>query len=345
MNNKKYILDEISNDLNIYKYKDEDFTIYKARVIYSALSKWIKISTLDSDLLEDEWDNIGQSKKYISNKAKIFLQNIIDIYPEARNWFYPEDMKENPETLIIDRLKNAGELVKSGFNTKLALPSYEECIISNSQKVTRGIEENNIQMHAGLVQLKLIDNSCKVDKKLLFEFYGVEDKNATEIWNIYLKNCEWRKRPEITCQIFNKYSKVNFFRSWEENYKLREGEISIYKENHNDYGVIKKIKGEIYTSQFKSVLVEEYEIRRFLYALKCEASNNTIAYYRYIEEGGVVELNLKSALPNHENNILLALGWPKNSIKDNTNLIFSIHVWEFIKLILENLNIVLREID
>lgn len=344
MNNKKHILDEMSSDLDIYKYKDEDSISYKARVIYSALSKWVKISTWDSDILEEE-ENIGKSRKYLSNKAKDFLQNILDIYPEIRTWFYPKDMKENPETLIIDRLKNSGEIVKSGFNTKFALPNYEECIISNKAKVTRGIENNEIQMHTGLVQLKLLEDNCNIDKQDVFEFYGVEDKNAKEIWNIYLKSAEWRKRQDITCQIFNKYSKVNFYRSWDESYKLREGEISIYKENHSDYGVIKKVNGEIYTSQFTSILVDNYEIRRFLYGLKSEASNNTIAYYKYKGEGRTVELNLKSALPKHENNILLALGWPKNSIQDTNNLIFSIRVWEFIKLILENLNIVLREID
>ncbi|CEP95572.1 Uncharacterised protein [[Clostridium] sordellii] len=345
MNNKAQILSEISNDLNIGQYKEENFILYKSRVIYSALSKWIKISTLDKDILKDKEYDIGQSSKYLVNKAKEILENIIEVFPEINIWFHPKGMKESPEILIIDRLKNSGEIIKSGFRTQLALPTYEECIISDNTKVTRGIENNEMHVYTGLVQLKSLDNICKIDKTGLFEFYGLEDKTAQEIWYKYIKNAEWKKRKSITCNIFNKYSKFNFYRSWEENYNLKDGEISIYKENYNDYGVIKNIDGEIYTSQFTRPLVESYEIRRFMYALKCEVKNNTIANYKYIGKYDAVELNLRSALPNHENNILLALGWPKNSIQDTNNLIFNIHVWEFVKLILENLNIVTREID
>lgn len=345
MNNEKQIINEISSDLKIYKHKEEGYITYKSRVIYSALSKWIKISTLDLDILDDKEAHIGQSRKYLSNKAKIFLENMIELFPEIRDWFYPKDMQEKPEIIIIDRLKNAGEIIKSGFDTYLALPNYEECVICNKVKVTRGIENNEIQMYTGLTQLKELENDCEMNKHVLFEFYGVENKTAHEIWDIYINNIEWRKRTDISCQIFNKYSKVNFYKSWDDNYELKEGEISIYKENHNDFGVIKKINNEIYTSQFHSSLIDNYEIRRFMYALKYYANNSVIADYKYLNDKTAIELSLRSALPSHENNILLALSWPKNSIQDTKTLIFSSYVWEFIKLILEKLNIVIREID
>ena len=345
MNNKHTIINEINNDLKLYKYKEEDYILYKSRVIYSALAKWIRISTLNCDILEDEEVNIGQSRKKLSNKAKIFLDNIIEIFPEINEWFYPKGIKESPESLIIDRLKNSGEIINSGFNTYLALPNYEECIISDKVKVCRGIESKEMHTYTGLSQLKLLKGNYKVDKSELFEFYGIENQTSIDIWKKYIKNIEWRKRQDTSYYIFNKDSNVNFYNSWECNYKLKDGEISIYKENHLDFGVIKKVNNNIYTSQFPSCLVDEYEIRRFMYGLKSEVNNSSVAYYRYLNIKNAVELNLTSALPNHENNILLALGWPKKSIQDTTNLIFSIHVWEFIKLILENLNIVVREID
>lgn len=345
MSNKNHIIDEISNDLKIYKYKGEDSINYKARVIYSALSKWIKISTLDYDILVNEQEYIGQSRKHLSNRAKIFLENILDLFPEVRVWFYPEYMEDTPQSLIIDRLKYSGELVKSGFNTNLAIPTYEECIISNKTKVIRGMKNNELHMHTGLTQLEVSTDNYKVDMIELFEFYGVETLKAEFIWNMYLKNAHWRKRPDISCQVFNKYSKVSFSKSWSYDYKLNENDISIYKENHSDYGIIKKFNGEIYTSNFNRALVEEYEVRRFMYALKKEAGNSAIAYYKYLDSDNAVELNLKSALPNHENYILLSLGWPKNSIKDTNNLIFSVHVWDFIKHILDNLNIDTVEVE
>lgn len=345
MNSKDEILEEISNDLKILKYEGEDLVSYKSRVIYSALSNWVKISTLDIDILNDVQRNIGQSREYISNKASIFLQNIIDIFPEVYPWFYPNDIKDKPEKIIIDRLKNAGEIIKSGFNSYLALPIYEECIVDNKTKVTRGIENKKIEMCTGLTQLKYSEVSYEVDKNRLFDFYGVENQTAKEMWDRYINQVTWNKRTDISCPIFNKNSKVAFYKSWDDDYKLNDGEISIYKENFSDYGIIKKINNEIYTNQFNHAIIDNFEIRRFMYGLKYEANNPVKVDYKYLNNKKLVELSLKCTLPNHETNILLALGWPKNSILDTKNLIFSIHVWEFIKIILENLNIIVREID
>ncbi len=345
MNSKDEILYEISSDLKMLRYEGEDLVLYKSRVIYSALSNWIKISTLDIDILNDVQTNIGQSRKYISNKASTFLNNIIEIFPEASIWFYPDDIKEKPEKIIIDRLKKSGGIIKSGFNSYFALPSYEECIVDNEIKVIRGIENRNIQMYTGLTQLKLSEVSFEVDKDELFDFYGLDNQTAKEMWKIYVNNAEWNKRSDIDCQIFNKFSKINFYNSWNDDYKLSEGEISIYKENYSDFGIIKKLNNEIYTNKFSQAIVDKFEIRRFMYALRHEANNQVTAYYKFLNNKKLVELNLKCALPNHETDILLALGWPKNSIIDTKNLIFNVHVWRFVKLILENLNIIMREID
>ena len=346
MSSQNQIIERMSKDLNISKYIEENPIMYRSRVIYSALSAWVKISTLDHDILDNKEESIGQSRKYLCNSAKIFLDNMFNIFPEVYSWFYPLDLKCSPESLVINRLRDSGEIVRSGFNTNLALPNYEECAINNKAKVIRGMKSNMIQMHIGLTQLRLLSNDYNMDKQeTLFDFYGLENKTALSIWHKYINNTEWRKRQNISCHIFDKYSKVNFYRSWKDEYQLKECEISIYKENLSDFGVIKKMNGEIYTSQFSSELVDDYEIRRFMYALKCEAKNNVIADYKYLDNKNLVELNLKSALPIHENNIFLALGWPKNSIQDSQNLIFSVYIWDFIKLILENLNITIREID
>ena len=193
MYDKNQILDKISKDLNIFRYGDEDLRLYKSRVVYSALSNWVKISTLDIDNLNDSQEVRGQSQKYIFNKVSIFLDNMIEIFPEINDWFYPEDIKEKPETIVIDRLKKSGEIIKSGFNSYLALPEYEECVIDNKIKSTRGIDSNYMQIYSGLTMLKQSEEDLEIDQLRIFDFYGVENITANEILNVYIKYVQWKK--------------------------------------------------------------------------------------------------------------------------------------------------------
>ena len=345
MHIKDEVLKKIINDLNISKHSEEDDITYKARVIYSALALWMKISIFDGDILEDDKKGIGQSRKHISIVGEVFLENIIELYPELKSWFYSQEINKNPQDIIIERLIKSGELIKSGFNTNLAIPLYEECLVNRGVKSTRGINSRSIKIHLGLTQIELINEEQKISNEDILQFYGLDNFTANEILKQYIVNSQWKNRKNITCDIFNKYSKVSFYNSWENDCKLKEGEISVYRENFNDYGFIKKVNGEIYTSQLNTYLVENNEVRRFMYGLKSEVNNNVIAYYKFIDKSDYVELNLKCALPSQEENILLSLGWPKTSITDSMNLIFSTNIWDLIKFILEKLNIVVREID
>ncbi|MDB8794605.1 hypothetical protein PN290_01475 [Romboutsia sp. 1001216sp1] len=345
MHIKDEVFKEIINDLKISKYSEEDDVTYKARVVYSALALWMKISTLDGDILEDDKKGIGQSRKHLSIVGKVFLENILELYPGLKPWFYSQEANKNPQDIILERLIKSGELIKSGFNTNLAIPLYEECLVNRGVKSTRGINSRNIKIHSGLTQIELVNAEQEINNEDILQFHGLDNFTAKEILKQYVVNSQWKNRKNITCDIFNKYSKVSFYNSWENNYKLKEGEISVYRENFNDYGLIKKVNGEIYTSQFNTYLVENNEVRRFMYGLKSEVNNSVMAYYKFIDRSDCVELNLKCALPSQEENILLSLGWPKTSIADSMNLIFSIHIWDLIKLILEKLNIVVREID
>lgn len=342
MHIKDEIFREIANDLKISEYIGKEDTNYKARVVYSALGLWIKISTLDFDILDDDKNKIGQSRNQLSIKGKLFLENILELYPELREWFFPQKSNKNPQDMIIERLIKSGELVKSGFSTSLSVPLYEACLINRGVKVIRGINLKNIKIHSGLVQIELVNSEYEVNNEKILQFYGLDKFTAEKTLKHYIVKSQWKNRKNMSCSIFNKY---RYYYTWENDYKLKEDEISLYRENLNDYGLIKKVNGEIYTSQFNSYLVENYEVIRFMLGLKSEVNNNVRAYYKIIDIVDCVELNLKCALPIHEESILLSLGWPKTSIADKMNFIFSIHIWELVKLILEKLNIVVREID
>jgi hypothetical protein len=340
---KHDILNQIINDLNIRNYEGEGRNQYISRVVYSALSMWIRVSTLDGDIFQQPLDKIGVSKIHILNRCQPFLDNMIELYPEIHRWFYPKEDKKNPIVIIRDRLCNGGDLVDVGFNTDLALPSYQECVVNNRVGIIRGYNVGYIQKVAGLAQLKVLDEENTVDIEKALEFYDLKDQTAEEIlWN-YIKNIKWNKREGISDLVFNKYCENTFSNSWDSEYKLKVNDISLYKYGINDFGFVKKTNGSIYTSQINQYLIERFEVRRFMYGLKCEVKNSIVAKYKKYEEAGLVELNLYNGLPGREQNILLLLGWPLQNVSDKYNLLFDASVWLFVKKVLKNLNVTLQE--
>jgi hypothetical protein len=336
------ILNQIINDLNIRNYEGEGRNQYISRVVYSALSMWIRVSTLDEDIFQP-LNKIGVSKIHILNRCQPFLDNMIELYPEIHRWFYPKEDKKNPIVIIRDRLCNGGELVDVGFNTDLALPSYQECVVNNRIGIIRGYNVGYIKKATGLAQLKVLDEENTEDIEKALEFYSLKDQTAEEILRNYIKNIKWNKREGISDLVFNKYCKNSFSNSWDSEYKLKDNEISLYKYGINDFGFVKKISGSIYTSQINEYLIERFEVRRFMYGLKCGVKNPIVAKYKRYEEVGLVELNLYNGLPGREQNILLLLGWPLKNVSDKYNLLFDASVWLFVEKVLKNLNIILQE--
>lgn len=119
MNNTDEILNAMIRDLKIWQYSGESNPQFVARVVYSALSMWIRVSTLDENIFEPSENPVGVSKVHILNRCQSFLDFMIKRYPDIREWFYPKDEKQKPIETIRERLYNAGELVDIGFNTDL----------------------------------------------------------------------------------------------------------------------------------------------------------------------------------------------------------------------------------
>lgn len=345
MNKNSDILKRIISDLKIRRYDDEVKAQYIARVVYSALAMWIRYSTLDEDIFQQSSELVGVSKIHVLNKCKPFLDNMIEIYPEIYEWFYPEKCEENPIGIVRDRLYNGGELVDVGFNTDLALPSYRECGINNGVRIIRGINSYEFQRTTGIAQFKAVNEKDRVDIEKILNFYGFKNKSAQEILNEHIKNIKWSKKEKITVDIFDKYSKESFSNCWNREYKLKDNDISLYKYEFFDFGFVRKLHGNIYTSQIDEYLIEQFEVRRFMYGLKNEVDNSVLARYKKYSDKNLVRLKLCCDLPQKELNILLLLGWPLKNINDRLNLLFHASSWLFVEAVLKNLNIELQEVN
>lgn len=338
------ILKRIIEDLQIARYSKEPLNQYFGRVVYSALSMWIRTATLDEDIFEQNTNKIGVSKVHIINSCKPFIDNMIGMYPEIYEWFYPDrDEIKLPIAKIRDRLQDAGELVSVGFNTDIALPKYQRCNVDFNHIVIRGMDKDRLHRMSGLAQIGQLNNQCDEHQDGLFEFYGFNNKSAKDVTKEYIKNIKWGHTQKNTTEIFDKYSKEVFSKCWDKNFNLEENDISIYKNGIIDYGFIKKVDESFFIAHINKDLIEECEVRRFMYGLKSTVNNAVIATYKRYEEKGLVELKLYNKIPNQEKNILFLLGWPAKNINDELNWIFAIQFWSFIEKVLKNLNITLQE--
>ena len=77
------IIDKMATDLGIYRYHDEDVTFYNCRVIYSAMSCWVKAITMDQPVGSKENHLSGVSRRHIYERGNTILQSLIKMNPET----------------------------------------------------------------------------------------------------------------------------------------------------------------------------------------------------------------------------------------------------------------------
>lgn len=181
MDKRLQIINQINKDLKIQRYSSERERDYIARVIYSALSMWIRHSILDKDILIESKDVRGVSKIHILNRCSFFIEKILGLFPECNDWFYPDEKKGNPIAIVRDRLNNSGELLDIGYETNLGLPKYEESVIAMGMNIVRGLSNNGYTHITGMAQLKVTDTWSNPDMEETLKFYGIPHMSALHL--------------------------------------------------------------------------------------------------------------------------------------------------------------------
>lgn len=330
---------EINSDLKIKKLADEDDTSFKARITYSAMSFWVRRCTFDS--LGDK----GISSKHITSRCSEVLENIVESYPEIKDWFFINKNNINyPIIKIRKRLIASSEIKYINFNKELRESKYQELELMEG-KLLRGYCENKGLIISGLGYFKDISDIQDEELVLALNFYYIDRISAKEKLQMKIENIEWQNRKKSNIEVFNSRKRSILSNSFEDNYNLNEGELSVYREGNYgyDYGFIKKEEGEYWFSPIGDYEREQKEVRRYQYALRDIYGNKEKARYKFIKGSNAYRLKLFSRLPNQEESILFLLGWPCKNIDDFCNLIFPREIWKLIEGIIKNLNINLIE--
>ena len=152
------MIERIASDLGIQKYDSEELARYRCRLIYSSISCWIKTVALDRPIINDD-DVSGVSRRHLLERCHLVLDKLIEIFPETSGWFYPDDREDDPVALIRTRLLNHGDLLNSGYETKLALSSYLVMPISASIDVVYGKTLEKGLVYSGISTIRYNENA------------------------------------------------------------------------------------------------------------------------------------------------------------------------------------------
>jgi len=337
-----YLHDIIAHGLGIYRFSCEDKNEYIARVLYSAISEWIKTAVLDRTLeVERESQDTRDThytKHHVTRKCNIILSTYLDLYPEVRKWFYPDNKPAvQPIQEIQERLRFSGFLVSGPDNT-IQFPPDRYTRITKDLYLLRGTSFGKDGKIHGLGWYVNGTSGQEVNSlEDLFLLPQIDAKDTVLEYSRYAagKYTVSPTRSDVR-RYFNAFSGERFHDSWEQS--LRDHwKLTVYRNNFADYGFAKQEKGEIYTLAFPDHIVKTHEVRRFMYGLRYLSHHQEQAMITIYKDA--IKIKLHSTLPRREGMLFYMMAWPVRNILDETEFITSPVFLPIITKLLENLNI------
>ena len=320
------LITEISKDLNILQFLDEDEKSYKCRLIYSCIACWIKTATLDTNPFSEE--PIGVSKAHVLNKTKIILNEMLVRIPDVVEYFNDERME--PIIEIRERLLKIGELDQVGFKTNIILHKRESIPLTPYIRREKGSLFGNNLLSVGLSQIQFVDKYMQN----IIENQETVDTSA-EWFNRYVQNALWRKidRIDDKYQYFNPYTRVGSnYECWQDSFpKEIYGGIVLLRSDMSkteyEYFLLRKENG-LAINKIDPLLVSFGEVKRMMFILRKKANNPVRVYVKTNIDS--VRILLGAVLPNREENILYSYAWPNNRFSNRVNWTMIPEMWNYV---------------
>lgn len=330
------IIDKMAADLGFTSYDGEDTTSFKCRVIYSAMSSWLKAIAMDQPIGSKENHLSGVSRRHIYERGNAVLESLIKMNPETAPWFSTEDSDENPVVIIRNRLLNHGDLLNEGFDTNLALSIvHKKQYVSGYDTIYGEVLGENI-IYSGISALRKND----------FTNQSETGESPEEWLKGFLKSVWWTAIPSEMNELmyFNPAHKSkNNYTAWDSSLQnaideVILGRITINKNGYEYY--LLKPKRKLMHKLDPFLQEQGYHIRIML-ALRKKANNSAVAIAKSYSDH--VHLKLSTHLPMKERIILESYAWPINRINDMLCWTMYGFIWDYIKPYFEALGIRIAE--
>lgn len=330
------IIDKISEDLGVYRFNSETEIDFKCRVIYSAMSSWIKAIAMDKPVGSIENQIVGVSKRHIYERGNAVLGSLIKMNPEVTFWFVPDENGDNPVVVLRKRLLNHGDLLNTGFDTNLTLSIAQKKQIFSYYEIAYGEVLGTEIIYSGIAALYRNNVGIQVNRK-----------ECCEEWmNNFLKSVNWSSMPINVAEMtfFNPTHKSrNNYSAWESSLpdkfnKIVLGRVEINKNGYEYY--LLKPKSNLMYKIDPFLQVQGTHIR-IIFALRALAGNNAIVKLRKYNDH--VQIKLFAHIPVYEQMLLESYAWPKNHIMDKLCWVMYDYIWEYIMPYFEAMGIKIME--
>ncbi|KAF3301029.1 hypothetical protein FPV24_05815 [Carnobacterium sp. PL24RED07] len=332
----KQLIEDISYDLNIQKYPSEKVKQYHSRIVYSAISLWMKYIILDNMIHEDEAEI--KTKNYHYRRSKEVLEEYSNLFPEISYWMYP-DMDKDPIHVLRNRLIAAGEINEIDLSGNITVAKKK--IIPITANISRMIEISTSNTEFKYVGITKIINARNKQQPFLFT------DNSLELVKEFLNPSFYYKIPkfEARYEVFNPLKGTKYEKHWIPNGRLNSDIHLIRKEtqqvNYWDYLLVVNKSDGLYQYPLNEMLVNQGFHYRLILGLRQLYDNPLVAEYRIIQD--IVDLRLEYNLPRYEESVLTTYSWPKNNILDSWSFIVPLELWDRVAEILKTLGYKLEE--
>lgn len=330
------IIEKMAADLGVYRYHDEELTYYKCRVMYSAMSSWVKAIAIDQPVGIKENHFYGVSRRHIYERGNAVLESLIKMNPETAPWFYFEDDEDNPIVIIRDRLLNHGDLLNEGFDTNLALSnSHRKQLVSGYDTIYGEILGKSI-FYSGISALGNNNITIQSEKR----------ENIEDWLKCFLKKIWWSEIPSEIQEMkyFNpEYKSRNNYSAWNSTIpnvydEIILGRLAINKNGYEYY--ILKPKGKL-MHRIDPFLQEQGCHIKIMYALRKKANNSVTAKIKNYDDH--IHLKLYTHLPTSERIMLESYAWPDNRVNDILCWTMYGYIWGYIRPYFESIGIQILE--
>ena len=338
------LINQIANDLRIYKFNDETVEEYGNRVIYSALVAWAKVQVLGTsytDISKKNKEYPYITQRYLNEKLSFVQDGLISSIPHVDYWLSEENEKLSKVRYIIKNLIFCYQISKTcekGYIT--ALPK-RKIYFKYNKLILGGTDWNSNNNNCYSVGLGVWNKNGEKNNINYKEIFNIPECTIEDYYMEIEKNALWKQDElSIEYEYFSGGSRLWHNKAWKTfNEKYIPLGISLIRKKNNpyEYKLFLLKNGKKFTAKLDEWYKNENEISRIMYAL--EYYRNKPAQFKAKKRKEFVELHCHSNLPNAERRIILMASWPKRKYCDDYTRIIPIFLWKDIEYILLNLGI------
>lgn len=327
------LFETISKDTRVKRYGDEDLSLFRHRVLYSALGKWIMFLFADRDFEGDQSNQV--TKNHVTISALDIIDSFKKISPEAQEYF------ANPAKTVneIERVYISMGYINSG-----------DCVFVYPTK-RRKVSFDNSSLY--------IDLDTTIKKYYGLGIFGEKTEGDTELSDFYLikeNALDYFKKlvSTLTYEFFDSsHGHIDIYNIERNGWDLyndvyaKKYEYSIVRVDNFGYKVIRVSGNDIYAATLPIIYGRTHSEDHYFYREAWRVILGMCAYNNkpaeaiisdYYQKGIKISLG-GYTLPFSEQSILRCSTWPLRNSLDTNELVANKKIENKLIELLEHLSI------